>query len=249
MPSDYDDLAMLPELEDIDELEDADMPELSESDDGDDEMSEIDNELAAIESEFGGDDDELGAMSRRRVRSIRSRYRRSRRRSRQRYNRARKAAKKNARIAKKAVTVAKKYRTGAKKEYAIGRVTGFRGPTGTSFGVMGAADTTTTLTARPQKDVNGGQLVIDFVDSAAAAPGANVVKEIKIGVYPLLSSNDGVALNAFNQDSTLNVFSWPEAEVGNEITVEIERSVAPGAGETVTFTAALGPYIKTTPHA
>jgi hypothetical protein len=63
-------------------------------------------------------------------------------------------------------------------------------------------------------------------------------------VYPLLSSTDGITISAFQRDSTMNQFSWPEAYVGQEITVDIERSAAPGGTESVVYTAGLGPYLS-----
>lgn len=215
---------------DIDNLEDVDV------DDDAGELAEIDAELADLEREYAGDDTELGALPRRKVAQLRGRVARAKSKQKQKMSRAVKAAKKNA-------AVARSLRAKAMNDQAIGRLTGFRGPTGVSFASLGAAGTTTTLTARPQKDTLGGKLVIKETPSATAAVGASVVREIKIGVYPLLSSQDGVALEAFDADSTMNEFRWPSAEVGNEITISIERSVAAGAGQDVTYTAALAPHI------
>lgn len=225
-----DDLA----LDEVDDLGD-------ELEDDESELSAIDDELAAIEMEYGGDDAEVGALPRRRVRGIRGKVAKKKQQSakqRAQYSRAVTAAKKNAAIAKKYVAM-------ARNDKAIGRLLGFRGPSGTSFGTITGTGTTTTLTGRPQKDVVGGTFVVKERRSSGAAFSSAVVKEIKIGVYPLFSSADGVAVEAFNQDSTMNTFRFPAAEVGNEISIQLEVSAAPVGTEAVVFTAAMAPF--TTP--
>jgi len=108
------------------------------------------------------------------------------------------------------------------------------------FRITGAA-TTVQVNIRPQRPILVRRLLITQLDDTAVAPalGTNLVTQFNVGVNSQLVGTQGLPVGAFAPNATDIVLAGDVATPGVDISLTINRSVAPGGLSFVEFSAVL----------
>lgn len=112
-------------------------------------------------------------------------------------------------------------------------------PLGLGVETMGATDTTVQLVALPQVPIRVEKVLLSFVDVGAVAAGQNLVSDIKVGTSSQLAGVGDLPIETFAQDVFDNMLIGDTATPGISVTVDIVRTVAPGAGTSVIFSGSI----------
>jgi hypothetical protein len=108
-----------------------------------------------------------------------------------------------------------------------------------TFTFGNATAQTTALTGRPQKPFKGSRLVITIVRTAgAAAIGVNV-NSLFVGVNNMLVSSQAVPADMFSPLAVGVAMNIDPATPGIDVVLNLATTATPGAGETITVTAAI----------
>lgn len=110
---------------------------------------------------------------------------------------------------------------------------------GLGTAVISALETTTVLQATAQKKFKVERILIEQAASALAAPGLSLVTNIVVGTNNQTYGTSQTPLSMFAQNSTSTVLSGSTVTPGMDIRIDIERTAAPGAGETETYSGGI----------
>lgn len=130
----------------------------------------------------------------------------------------------------------------AVKEMRDGAAGDGRVPLGLGSAQLTGTATASGLGAVAQKEMLTDRLLLlerDLVATAGAAPGTTLVTNINVGVDRQQAGVVGSPIEAFGADGTGIRLEGSFIGRGITVTVDLQRTVAPGAGETVEYSGTL----------